>query len=474
MSAPLRILQLYPKADYFTGAAIQLRDLAWGLHARGHDVVVGTRPSSVWAEQCAAAGIPHAAIPMRSEVDLASAVTLARLIRARRIDIVHCQKGKARTLALLAGLVVKIPVLILNRGVSFPLDRWNRLGYTTRRVTAIVAVCESIKRGLVAAHVPADKIEVIYSGTDLDRFHPGVDGGGISKELGLEPGHHLITQIGMRSWRGNDDVLDAMVRVHRAAPHCRLLFVGAPPPRVTSTLDKARARGLDGIVFVLGHRCDIPEILAGSDLVVDGSYAGLGLTGSLREALAVETPVVGTNLEGVPELIADGETGLLVPPRNPEAMAQAMLRMVENPTRAKAMARAGRKLVEARFSAALKLERTLALYRRLLEAQGACPDKDALGALARADGAVARMGSMRPDYRRLYRLRPTSAHWHTLVLGGCIAVVVAATEGCLPGSSSPPWTTSSSARPPHAQAPPARRRSASTSLKGGGASVSPT
>ena len=102
---------------------------------------------------------------------------------------------------------------------------------------------------------------------------------------------------------------------------------------------------------------------------MDASYAGLGLTGSLREALAVETPVIGTNLEGVPELIADGETGLLVPPRNPEAMAQAILRMVENPTRAKAMARAGRKLVEARFSTAIKLERTLALYRRLLEAR---------------------------------------------------------------------------------------------------------
>ena len=123
--------------------------------------------------------------------------------------------------------------------------------------------------------------------------------------------------------------------------------MGAPPARIVSIGEKARARGIDGVVSVLGHRHDIPEILAGSDLVVDASYAGLGLTGSLREALAVETPVIGTNLEGIPELIADGETGLLVPPRNPEALAQAILRIVENPTRAKAMARAGRKRVEA-------------------------------------------------------------------------------------------------------------------------------
>jgi glycosyltransferase involved in cell wall biosynthesis len=333
--------------------------------------VVSTRPSDVWARQCAAAGIPYAPIAMRHELDLASAWAIARLVRARGIQVVHCHKGKARTLALLAGLVTRIPVVVLNRGVSFPLDRWNRLGYTTARVTAIVAVCESIKRGLVAAGVPAAKIEVIYSGTDLDRFHPGVDGTALRRELGLGPGHQLVTQVGIRSWRGNDDVLDAMVRVHRAAPQSRLLFVGAPPPRIRSMMDKARARGLGAAVTVLGHRRDIPEILAASDLVVDASYAGLGLTGSLREALAVETPVVGTCLEGIPELIADGETGLLVPPRNPEALGQAVLRMLENPTRAKAMARAGRKRVEARFSTAIKVKRTEELYARLLAGRGA-------------------------------------------------------------------------------------------------------
>lgn len=362
----MNILQLYPKSDYFTGAAIQLRDLTLGLAGRGHHVVVATRPNEHWGRACAAANVEHAAVPMRNAIDLRSAWALARLIREHEIQIVHCQKGRARTLALLAGLTVRIPVLVLNRGVSFPLDRWNRLGYTTPRVTAVVAVCQSIKRGLVAAGVPEGKIEVIHSGTDLARFHPGVDGAAIRRALELGPEHALITQVGIRSWRGNDDVLDAMVRVAREAPHARLLFVGAPPARVPLLLDKAARRGLAGRVFVWRHREDIPEILAASDLAVDASYAGLGLTGSVREALAVETPVIATDLEGMPELIADGETGLLVPPRNPEALAQAMLRVLENPARAKAMARAGRKHVEAHFSMAAKIDRTEALYRRLL------------------------------------------------------------------------------------------------------------
>ena len=166
----MNILQIYPKADYFTGAAMQLRDLAAGLAARGHHVVVATRPSAQWERACAAARVRHAAVPMRGSLDLSSAWTLARLIREQHVEVVHCQKGRARSLALLAGLVTTIPVMILNRGVSFPVDRWTRLGYTTPRVSAIVAVCESIKRGLVASGIPAAKIDVIYSGTDLARF----------------------------------------------------------------------------------------------------------------------------------------------------------------------------------------------------------------------------------------------------------------------------------------------------------------
>jgi L-malate glycosyltransferase len=332
-------------------------------------VVVATRPSPIWSDKCRAAGIPYAALSMRHALDLPAALALARLIRAHDIQVVHCHKGKARTLALLAGLLVRIPVLVLNRGVSFPLDRWNRLGYVTPRVTAVVAVCESIKRRLVGSGVAAGKIEVIYSGTDLARFHPAVDGGRVRHELGLEAGQALVTQVGIRSWRGHDDVLEAMTRVCHAAPHARLLFVGAPPPRVPILHDKAFRRGIGESVFVLGHREDIPEILSGSDLVVDASYAGLGLTGSLREALAVETPVVATDIEGHPELILEGETGLLVPPRNPDALAQAILRVLENPTRARAMARAGRKRVEALFSMAQKIQRTEVLYQRLLTAR---------------------------------------------------------------------------------------------------------
>jgi glycosyltransferase involved in cell wall biosynthesis len=367
VNAPLRVLQLYPKDDSFTGAAIQLRELACGLKARGHEIVIATRPSPTWTETTRAAGIPHYALPMSSEADLRSVRRLVGIIARHRIQVVHAQKGKARTLALLAGLFVRIPVLILNRGVSFPLDPFNRLGYTTKRVTAIVAVCESIKRGLVAAGVKPEKIAVIYSGTDTARFHPGVDGNGIRRELGLDRDDFLVTQIGVRSWKGNDDVIDAMATVVPQAPQAHLLIVGARRP--ASLHERARGHGLDGRLHVLGYREDVPEILRASQLCVDASWAGLGLTGTLREALAVETAVIGTDLEGNPELIVEGQTGSLFPPKDVAALARAIMKMIENPEQRLAMAREGRRRVERTFSTRAKLEATEALYRRLLAAR---------------------------------------------------------------------------------------------------------
>ena len=360
----LRILHIYPKSDYFTGAAIQLRELAWSLAARGHEVIVATRPSPTWAAKTREAGLTHYELPMRSEVDLRSARALVRILRRHRIQIVHAHKGRARTLALLAGLLVRIPVLVLHRGVSFRLDPFNRLGYATGRVHAIIAVCESIKRGLVARGIPAGKIEVMYPSVDTDLFHPALDGGPIRKELGLGPEDFLVTQIGQRSWKGNDDVVDAMALVVEKAPHAHLLVVGTRVPALIT--DRARERGISEHVMTLGYRDDVPQILAASDCCIDASWQGLGLTGTLPEALAVGRPVLASNLEGHPEVVQPGTTGYLFEPRDVAGIAEAILALVADPERARAMGRAGRELVLREFATRVRVERTEALYRRLL------------------------------------------------------------------------------------------------------------
>jgi len=360
----VRILQLYPKADYFTGAAVQLFALARGLRERGHDVVIATRPSETWTVKTREAGIPHYALPMSSEVDLRSAWRLRQILTRHRIEVVHAHKGRGRTLTVIAGFFVHVPVLLLNRGVSFPIDPLNLLGYTSRRVTGITVVCESIKRDLVARGVSPDKVHVVYDASDATRFHPGVDGSAVRRELGLGADAFLFTQVGVRSVKGNDDVIDALKLVAPRTPHVHLLIVGCR--QADGLRARAQANGLADRVHVWGYRDDVPEIFAASECSIDASHAGLGLTGTIRESLAVETAVIASALEGNPEMIIDGETGLLFPPRDVPALARVMLRMVEEPAFRVATARAGRKSVETRFSTQAKLDGMEGLYRRLL------------------------------------------------------------------------------------------------------------
>ncbi len=361
----LRILQIYPKADFHTGAAIQLRDLARGLVTRGHRVVVVTRPSERWAAEGREAGFSHLGV-FRSAGDPIGAARLAALIRAEQVQVVHAHKGGGRTLVLLSRLFGRRPPLVVNRGVSFPLSFGGRLLDGSRLVARVVAVCEAIKADLVTQGIPAEKIEVVYSGTDTDRFDPaGATGTRVRAELDVPTGAALITQIGVREPKGNDDALRAFARIRAARPDARLLLVGAQPAARRSLEAISRALGLGPAVTIWGYRDDIPEILAASDASVDASHAGLGITGSLRESLAMEIPVVATDAIGNPELVRHGQTGLLVPPRDPDALAAAVLRLLADPAWAKAVGRAGRQWVAERFSTRVKVDRLEALYGRV-------------------------------------------------------------------------------------------------------------
>src|SRR3989475_12191292 len=111
----MRILHVYPKDDYVTGAAIQLWELANALARRGHDVVIATRAADHWAQRCRRTGLVQYGVPMRSELDLPSAWRLAQIIRAHRIDVVHAHKGKAGTLAMIAAATGRLPLPLLTR-----------------------------------------------------------------------------------------------------------------------------------------------------------------------------------------------------------------------------------------------------------------------------------------------------------------------------------------------------------------------
>lgn len=365
----LSVLQVLEKGSFTTGSVVQMFELARGLARRGHRVGVVSRPGGEVADRCRAEGVDFLPLPLRHEFDFSSARRLARLIEERGVEVVHVHKGIAHSVALFATLFARRrPALVVNRGVSFPLDVFSAIKYRVR-LDAVVTVCEDIKRVVAdSAGVSPDKVHVVYAGVDLFRFDPALaNGTRIRAEWGIAPGEKLLLQVGARDWKGWRDVVSAGAILAGRIPNLAVAIVACKDEaEMERVLAFARERGIDGRVRAIGFRSDMPDVLAAADVVADLSYEGLGITGTIREAMALGKPVVASAAGGNPELVEDGISGLLVSPRDPAALASAVERLLGDPGLASRLGRAARERVVAGFSTDVRLDRIEALYRGLI------------------------------------------------------------------------------------------------------------
>jgi glycosyltransferase involved in cell wall biosynthesis len=370
---PLSVLQVLEKGSFTTGSVVQMFELARGLATRGHRVGVVSRPDTEVGRRALEERIPFFPLPLRHEFDLSSARRLGRLFDEVTADVVHVHKGIAHSVALFATLFTRRrPVLVVNRGVSFRLDPFAALKFRAR-VDAVVTVCEDIKRVVVAsARIPPGKVHVVYAGVDLSRFDPTrADGAKVRREWGVASDQKLVVQVGARDWKGWRDLVAAAALLAPDVPEARTAIVAckddAEKERV---LELARETGIDGRVLAIGFRTDMPDVLAAADVVVDLSYEGLGITGTIREAMALGKPVVASAAGGNPELVVDGESGLLVAPRDPAATATALRRLLTDPGLSGRLGRAARDRVVNGFSTEVRLNRIEKLYRDLVATSG--------------------------------------------------------------------------------------------------------
>ncbi|MCX7894341.1 MAG: glycosyltransferase family 4 protein [Thermoanaerobaculum sp.] len=370
---PLRIAQVLEKTSLATGSVRQMLEAAREMARRGHEVMVVTRPDPLLVEELQGSKVAYTPLPLRHEADWASVRAFARLAREHRLQVVHVHKGIAHAVSLAATWLGARYALFVNRGVTFPVGFFSRWKYRSRRVTKVVAVCEAIRRVVLASTgLPEDKVVTVYAGVDTERFHPErVDGLRVRQELGIPSAAPLVGHVGIRDWKGWRELVAAFVEVRRKIPEAQLLLVGCrSPAQAGEVVDFAASLGLRGGVHATLARRDMPHVLAACDLVVDPSWAGTGITGTIREALALAKPVVATAVGGNPELVVDGVCGLLVPPRDLATLAAAMVRLLKDRELAQRLGQAGRARVEAGFSTAVRGARLEELYQQAVTALG--------------------------------------------------------------------------------------------------------
>jgi glycosyltransferase involved in cell wall biosynthesis len=369
MSArPLSVLQVLEKGHFNTGSVVQMFQLAENLNRRGHRVAVVSRDDGQIRERCEAGGIDFYELAMRNEFDLASARRLARIYRERDVEIVHVHKGIAHSIALGATFLgPRRPAIVVNRGVSFPLDFFNRTKFHVR-LGAVVTVCEDIKKVIVeSGRLRPEQVRVIYAGVDLAVFDPArLDRRKVRNEWGVAEEDFLLVQIGAREWKGWKHLVEATAIARKSMPRLKTAIVACKnEEQKKEVADYAASLRVADAVLPVGFRYDMPDVLAACDAAIDLSYEGLGVTGTIREAMALEKPVIATNAGGNPELVVDGESGLLVPVRDPEAAARAIAAVASNREEGRRLARNARKRVELGFSSEVRIRRIEGLYREL-------------------------------------------------------------------------------------------------------------
>ena len=422
---PVRVAQVCATTD----GALWMVQIAAGLRRRGLDVVaiVGGAEGGT-AAACRKAGVPFVALPEAEwqtapsnplrAARLAVAVwRMARLLRRLRVDAVHSHILWSSVVVRLAGALARVPVRVSHAVSPLQLEapKLRRLDLATARLDhRVLAGCHHTEELYARFGVPASRHRTVGYGVDPAGFDPATaDGGRVRRELGLDEDAVVVGQVawfygvlngalappGMagRGIKGHEDLVAAARIVLAERPGVRFLIVGDGfgehgAAHFEAIRRLARDLGVeDGLVFA-GRRPDLPDVLAALDVSVQCSLSEN--YGGTIESLLMERPVVATATGGMPETVVDGETGLLVPVMDPEALAAAIVRLVDDPALRRRLGEAGRERMLAGHTIGHTIDGVVDVYRELVDIPEVRADGAGSPGLVPAD--VLFTGSARP------------------------------------------------------------------------------
>jgi glycosyltransferase involved in cell wall biosynthesis len=334
------------------------------LIRRGHRAIIMCQRGSGLAREAATAGIPSLLVDMKSSADPRAILFAREAVRREKVDIINTHSSRDSWIASLgARFSGRRHAVVRTRHLAIGLRK--SLTYTFLP-NMIVAVSEYVRRLFLEKGIEPDKVVTIASGIDMARFDPSrCDGRMVRRELNIGPSEPVVVMVAiLRHDKGHYYFVHAAAEVLKNIPAAKFLIVGDGPQK-DNIRRYIRELGLGRSVLMTGLRKDIPDVLAASSLYVIPSLRE-GMGQSTMEAMAMGLPVIASNVGGLPELVKDGETGLLVPPADMTALAGAMKRLLEDQKRASVLAERGKDYVRNTYAIGRTVDRTLDLYLELL------------------------------------------------------------------------------------------------------------
>ncbi|MEJ8569223.1 glycosyltransferase [Elongatibacter sediminis] len=366
--ATFRILYLTDKSDRGESATIR------GVHDRGHRVVVFGRADSPHVTAIRDHGVAVTGVSWKRKLDRSLLRRIRQTIRDEDIDIVHAMNSRTTLHMVLATRPLaragRSPRLVAYLGVTGNVSWWSPLSwlrFLNPRIDRIVCVAEGVRRYLLGVtllglHLPPERVVTIHKGHELSWYtaQPADRGA-----LGIPRDATLVTVASrLRPRKGLLELIQALGRTD-PAKNIHVLFLGHEG---NSELHRAAAALTDpGRVHFAGFRRDAPAIMAASDICCLPVLRGEGLSRAVIEGMAYGVTPLVTDVGGNTELVIDGESGLVVPPGDVPALAEAIEWLHDHPLERQRMGRAARERIAGQFRNQDTVEKTLALYRELLQ-----------------------------------------------------------------------------------------------------------
>jgi glycosyltransferase involved in cell wall biosynthesis len=339
------------------GGQRQVWLLAKELTKRGYPTTLVAQPGSPLQEKSEAAGLRVLPIEIKGEAHFTAVWKIGRAMRRESCKLAHFHDGHAAGVGGRAAHRAQVPIRIISRRVEFPIksNRFSRKKYA--EADAVVAISESVREVLLQGGVPSERIEVIPFTENREQDF-------LRREFGFAADDFLVGIVAhLEDSKGHKTLLDAARFLKSRSSKIKIVIIGTGKLEI-ELAEQARGLGVNDLVFFLGFRDDVPRLLASLDLFVLTSNAE-GLGTSIMDAMASRLPVVATWVGGIPEVVVDRVTGLLIPPRRPEDLAEAIFKLYSDRALARRLGERGFEVVREKFSAEAMAARIVDLYERI-------------------------------------------------------------------------------------------------------------